>query len=312
MDALQIKKTYFGIAKTMISKGFKRLTRSLIRNTILSLKFIYKNGIFGLLTVALTAASWAVLFMTSIEPGTAFLASWALAQIRNLMFVVAAPFIEMPEMIITRSNEIMSTCKALTPYKNVFSFNKARQYDFLTEVTVNSSKMAEYVNKMYFGLKMKYNLEEVDENELIQNPLKTVIIQCIDLKLLAFDTEEIRIYKKRQIANIRNKPAKTDDGKPVVVETETQSNERIAGEVKKIIGDVKQTALLEKINQYMREYGLTTKNTAITAVAIGLSPNDFVMGVLNAIHNIKLLMDIEDDNLKDDELREQIINTGNP
>ena len=305
VDALQIKKTYFGIAKTMISKGFKRLTRSLIRNTILSLKFIYKNGIFGLLMVALTAASWAVLGMTSIEPGTAFLASWGIAQIRNLMFVVAAPFIEMPEMIITRSNEIMSTCKALTPYKNVFSFNKARQYDFLTEVTVNSSKMAEYVNKMYFGLKMKYNLEEVDENELIQNPLKTVIIQCIDLKLLAFDTEEIRIYKKRQIANIRNKPAKVI-GQPVVVETETQSNKRIAGEVEKIIGDVKQTALLEKINQYMREYGLTTKNTAITAATIGVTSIEMMGGI---IHNIKLLMDIEDDNLKDDELREQIINT---
>jgi hypothetical protein len=307
VDALQIKKSFFGIAKTMISKGFKRMTRSLVRNAILSLKFIYKNGIFGLLMISLTVVSWGILFV-GLDPGTALAASWGIAQIRNLLLVVAAPFIEMPEMIITRSNEIMSTCKALTPYKNVFSSNNARQYDFLTDVTVNSSKMAEYVNKMYFGLKMKYNLEEVDENDLIQNPIKTIIIQCIDLKLLTFDTEEIRIYKKRQIANIRNKPANTE-GENKVAETEDESSERIAKEVEQIIGVGKQTALLEKINKYMREYGLTTTNTAINIVAIGLSP---IEGVLNAIQNIKLLMDIEDDNIKDEELREQIINTGNP
>ena len=251
---LKIKESAWRVGARILYKGSKRFAKMIYRQLSTSLNFIKRNGITGLLITGLTAISWYVMFLEFGAPGMGVTASWAIAFIRNVILVIAAPFIEMPEMIIVRKEQILATCKSLTPSRNIFSSNKERRYDFLTDIIVNASDTLEYVNnKMNFGIKLKYNLEDVDVNDLITHPIKQTVLTSIDMKLITFESVDIKKSKMRRIRKIKNK---------VKDETDEESTARVNAEITKIVGK-QDIAMLEKnIQRYMVEFGLFSKDVA--------------------------------------------------
>jgi hypothetical protein len=251
---LKIKESSWRVGARILYKGSKRFTKMIYRQLSTSLNFIKRNGITGLLITALTVVSWGIMFVDFIAPSAGLAASWGIAMLRNIVLVVAAPFIEMPETIIVRKEQILATCKSLTPSRNIFSANKERQYDFLTDIIVNASDTLEYVNnKMNFGIKLKYNLHDVDVNDLIAHPVKQTVLTSIDMKLITFESVDIQKSKMRRIRKIKNKLK--DEG-------DEQSNKRVEAEITKIVGKQDIEMLKKNIQRYMVEFGLFSKDVA--------------------------------------------------
>jgi len=235
------------------SKKSRRLIKSLTIQLGITARFIAHNGPLAGLVVLLTAASWASSWLPLAGPISLGI-GFALGQVRNLVLILGAPFMEQPENVFTRKDQILETCKSLMPYTNPVS-SDTRKYNFVEDITMNSYPVLEFVNyKFNFGLKLSRNLEGVNPENFMVHSLKRVFVALIDSDLIDFDTPAQKKLAKADIYRIKNLK---EDGN-FREDTEVQK------EITTIIGDIKYEDAEKKMEMYMRTNGLFSGQKATT------------------------------------------------